>query len=223
MSFGPESLILCRGGSCLQLQTFLMTVAVAHREADRVVVDLVRERRPPFSPTDVCLEFSAALKSYGINSVQSDKYAGAWPVEAFAPHGVRVEQSARAKSDLYIDLLPLLNSRRIALLDVPRLVNSSSGWNAGRRAAVGTASTTRPAGTTTLPTPLRVPLRSRSVNKVWWSRGNCCKGSPPWRKYTARGFRRRAALTNMIIPREQQCYPRSVLPADKSEKEGESR
>jgi hypothetical protein len=33
----------------------------------------VRERRPPFSPTDVCLEFSAALKSYGIGSVQSDK------------------------------------------------------------------------------------------------------------------------------------------------------
>jgi hypothetical protein len=30
-----------------------MTMAVAHREADRVVVDLVRERRPPFSPTDV--------------------------------------------------------------------------------------------------------------------------------------------------------------------------
>jgi len=41
-----------------------MTMAVAHREADRVIIDCIRERRPPFSPTDVCLEFWAALKSY---------------------------------------------------------------------------------------------------------------------------------------------------------------
>jgi len=46
---------------------------------------------------------------------------------------------------------------------------------------------------------------------------------PPTRKYTAWGFRRRAALANMVIPHEQQCYPRSVLPAEKFEKGGESR
>jgi hypothetical protein len=35
--------------------------------------------------------------------------------------------------------------------------------------------------------------------------------------------RRRAALANMVIPREQQCYPRSVLPAEKfQQQEGES-
>ena len=34
---------------------------------------------------------------------------------------------------------------------------------------------------------------------------------PPTTKYTAWGFRRRAALANMVIPREQQCYPRSAL------------
>ena len=38
---------------------------------------------------------------------------------------------------------------------------------------------------------------------------------PATRKHTAWGFRRRAALANMVIPREQQCYPRSVLPAEK--------
>jgi hypothetical protein len=69
-----------------------MTVAVAHREADRVIIDLVRERRPPFSPTDV--EFSAALRSYNVGSVQSDKYAGSWVMESFAAQGIRCEQSA---------------------------------------------------------------------------------------------------------------------------------
>jgi hypothetical protein len=33
---------------------------------------------------------------------------------------------------------------------------------------------------------------------------------PVTRKHTAWGFRRRAALANMVIPREQQCYPSSV-------------
>jgi hypothetical protein len=105
----------------------MMTAAVAHREADRVMIDLVRERRQPFSPTDVCLEFSAALRSYNVGSVQSDKYAGSWVVvENFAACGIRREQSARPKSDLSVDLLPLLNSRRIELLDHPRLVTGLS-------------------------------------------------------------------------------------------------
>ena len=46
---------------------------------------------------------------------------------------------------------------------------------------------------------------------------------PATRKHTAWGFRRRAALASFLIPREQQCYPRSVLPASKFEQGGESR
>jgi hypothetical protein len=104
-----------------------MTLCIAHRDGDRVVVDAIRERRPPFSPTDVCLEFAATLKSYGVGNVQSDKYAGTWVVEALASCGIRCEQSAKPKSDLYIDLLPLLNSRRVELLDIPRLINQLVG------------------------------------------------------------------------------------------------
>jgi hypothetical protein len=112
-----------------------MTLAVAHREAEQVVLDCLCERRPPFSPQDVCIEFSACLRSYGIGNVQSDKYGGIWPVEAFAPHGIRVEQAAAPKSDLYVNLLPLLNSRRLVLLDHPRLINQLSGLE--RRTARG--------------------------------------------------------------------------------------
>jgi hypothetical protein len=43
---------------------------------------------------------------------------------------------------------------------------------------------------------------------------------PATRRHTAWGFRRRAALANMVIPREQQCYPRSVLPAEKFQQHG---
>ena len=48
-------------------------------------------------------------------------YAGLWPAARFAEHGIAFEQSARPKSDLYCDLLPLLNAKRVELLDNPRL------------------------------------------------------------------------------------------------------
>jgi hypothetical protein len=44
------------------------------------------------------------------------------PVEQFSRFGVICEQNAKPKSDLYGDLLPLFNSRRIELLDNPRLI-----------------------------------------------------------------------------------------------------
>jgi len=202
-----------------------MTVAVAHRKANQVVIDLVRERRPPFSPTDVCLEFSAALRSYGIGSVQSDKYAGSWVVESLAAHGIRCEQSAKPKSDLYVDLLPLLNSRRIELLDHPRLVARLCGLE--RRTARGGRDSIdhAPGGHDDLANAvagaaaLALGHQGVLVTRELLQR---VAAMPATRKHTAWGFRRRAALANMVIPREQQCYPRSVLPAEKfQQREGE--
>jgi hypothetical protein len=99
-----------------------MTLAVAHLQGDRVVLDALRERRPPFSPDDVVAEFAAALKSYGISTVTGDRYAAEWPRERFRIHGVEFRVGDKPKSDLYRDLLPVLNSGRIELLDHHRLV-----------------------------------------------------------------------------------------------------
>jgi hypothetical protein len=104
-----------------------MTLAIGHNEAGRIIIDAIRERKPPFSPSDACLEFSAALRSYNVGSIQSDRFGGAWVTEAFSRHGVRVEQAAKPKSDLYVDLLPLLNAKRIELLDHPRLISQLVG------------------------------------------------------------------------------------------------
>jgi hypothetical protein len=104
-----------------------MTLAIAHREADKVVIDHISEQRPPFQPDQCVQGFCAMLRAFGITSIQSDKYAGAWVVERFAKHGVRVEQSAKPKSDLYGELLPLMNSGRIELLDNKRLMGQLCG------------------------------------------------------------------------------------------------
>jgi hypothetical protein len=80
-------------------------------------------------------DFCRTLKNYRITSIVGDKYAGAWPVEVFAKNGIRYEQSARPKSELYAGLLPLLNSARIELLDHNKLVNQLTGLE--RRTARG--------------------------------------------------------------------------------------
>ncbi len=61
-----------------------MTLAVGHREGDGIILDAIRERKPPFSPDDVVQEFCAVLKSYGIAKVIGDRYAGEWAREADA-------------------------------------------------------------------------------------------------------------------------------------------
>jgi hypothetical protein len=102
-----------------------MTLCIGHYDygTKTTIVDAVREAKPPFSPEGVCEEFSILLKSYGVSKVTGDKYAGVWPVEQFARFGVTYEPSAAPKIDLYRDLLPLINSRRIELLDRPKLIN----------------------------------------------------------------------------------------------------
>lgn len=112
-----------------------MTLAIGHREDDVMVLDAVRERRPPFSPEDVTAEFAALLKLYRVTNVVGDRYAGEWPRERFDAHGIRYEPAARPKSDLYRDLLPAINGRKVDLLDDPRLVAQLCGLE--RRTARG--------------------------------------------------------------------------------------
>ena len=70
---------------------------------------------------------AALLRRYGVAKIVGDKYAGEWPPARFAEHGIEFEQSARPKSDLYHDFLPLLNARRIELLNLPRLSRAACG------------------------------------------------------------------------------------------------
>jgi hypothetical protein len=99
-----------------------MTLAVAHLSADAVcVLDAVLEVRPPFDPEIAVVECTTILNRFGVTRAISDRYAGEWARARFAEHGIALEQSARPKSDIYHDLLPLLNARRVELLDHRRL------------------------------------------------------------------------------------------------------
>jgi hypothetical protein len=100
-----------------------MTLAVAHVEDSVVILDAIRERKPPFSPDAVVTEFAELLRSYGIGTVKGDRYGGEWPREAFRKQSIDYICADKVRSELYLAMLPLINSRRAELLDDKRLIN----------------------------------------------------------------------------------------------------
>jgi hypothetical protein len=111
------------------------TLAIAHGEHDEddedapavAVLDLVREFRPPFSPAAVVAEFSALLRAYGCTRVVGDRYAGQWPAEQFRRYEIEYIAPDRTRSEFYRDLLPLINSGAVELLDHARLISQLHG------------------------------------------------------------------------------------------------
>ncbi|OPH82430.1 hypothetical protein B2M20_12400 [Nitrobacter vulgaris] len=97
------------------------TLALAHVEGGFSVLDVIREVRPPFSPEATVQMMAELLKAYSIRKIVGDRYAGEWPREQFSKHGITYEPSARPKSQIYSEFLPLLNSKRCLLLDHQKL------------------------------------------------------------------------------------------------------
>jgi hypothetical protein len=97
-----------------------MTLAIARRDGAKAVLCRVVEWKPPFSPDAATAECCQVLKEYGLATVIGDNYAASWPVERFRHNGVRYVRSDKAKSDIYLAFLPLLNSQRVELLDHAR-------------------------------------------------------------------------------------------------------
>lgn len=97
-------------------------MGIAHKERELGILDVLKETRPPFSTDAVVQEYCDILKAYGINFLIGDGYAGGFVVDAFAKHGVTLQQSAKRKSAIYAEFLPMLNSKRVELLDNERMI-----------------------------------------------------------------------------------------------------
>jgi hypothetical protein len=104
-------------------------VAIAHDEereyelngkkerATIPVLDKVVEFVPKFDPEGVSAEVAALAKSYRISCVTGDAYGGDWPRDAIKRRGVDYKLSEKNRSELYLEMLPLVNSGRCELLD----------------------------------------------------------------------------------------------------------
>ena len=81
-------------------------------------------------------DFAALLKTYRVSRVTGDRYAGEFPRELFRRHGIAYDLAKQTKSELFRDLLPLLNSGRIVLPRNDRLLGQIVGLER-RTSAVG--------------------------------------------------------------------------------------
>jgi hypothetical protein len=104
-----------------------MTLAIAHQEGDVAVLDCLREVRPPFSPEVVVGQFAETLREYALFEVTGDAYAAEWCRESFRRAGVTYRRSSLTRSQLFLHLLPALNSGQVDLLDSDRLVGQLVG------------------------------------------------------------------------------------------------
>lgn len=100
-----------------------MTLAIGHKEGTRAVLDLTREVKPPYSPEAVTTEFAGLLKAYGLSEVTGDRFGGEWCREPFRRHGIDYRLSESSKSELYLAMVPALNSGRVSLLENDRAVD----------------------------------------------------------------------------------------------------
>jgi hypothetical protein len=105
--------------------SFCVCIGHKMRDAGRdiCVVDALFEARPPFDPDVITAQAATLLRQWGVTDATGDAYAAAWPITAFARHGIRFHTAALTTSELYLHTLPLWTAGRVSMLDVPRAVD----------------------------------------------------------------------------------------------------
>ena len=77
----------------------------------------IRRWKPPFSPSAVIAEAAQVLAAYGLRSVSIDRFAPGLVAELFREHSVSCAVAERTTSEAFLELLALVNSQRVVLLD----------------------------------------------------------------------------------------------------------
>src|SRR5262249_37782500 len=88
----------------------------------RAIVARLGEQKPPFDPQATVKAIVNDLTPYGVTTVTGDAYSGDWVQSAFRRLGVNYIVSEKNRSELYVEALPVLTSRRCELPDHPKLL-----------------------------------------------------------------------------------------------------
>jgi hypothetical protein len=112
-------------------------LAIVHLARDRrVVLDRVVNQGPPppFDPRAAVTRFTRVLGAYGVTRVWGDAYAGETFRADFRSLGIEYAVCPQTTSQLYEAFEPLLNGRRVVLLDEPTLEQQLLGlvWRGGK-------------------------------------------------------------------------------------------
>jgi hypothetical protein len=97
-------------------------LAIGHKRNGVAVVDVVRAVPSPFDPAAVVASYATLLKSYRITEVVGDAYSGEWVAQAFRAAGISYGTSAKPKSEIYLEALPLFTRGEVELPADRRLI-----------------------------------------------------------------------------------------------------
>jgi hypothetical protein len=101
-----------------------MALAIAHEEGSRAVLDLVEGVEPPFDPARVLVDrFVPLLRNYRCRQVMGDRVSHGFVSALLAAEGIKFVSSELDKSALFAELLLLVNSGVVELLDDATLRN----------------------------------------------------------------------------------------------------
>jgi hypothetical protein len=87
----------------------------------------VHECRAPFNPAQVVDELGASCAELGIRQVHGDSFALGWLAAMLRGVGLEYRVSPLTKSQLYLELLVLINAGRVSLPNDPRLLRQLMG------------------------------------------------------------------------------------------------
>ena len=110
-------------------------LAIAHRNGTKVILDAVYHWPSPHDPHRVIACQAEECRRYQIRRVVGDNYAAEFVASAFKGQGIRYDKSPQTASALYLELLPQITSKSVALLDNKLLIDQLS--NLERRARAG--------------------------------------------------------------------------------------
>jgi hypothetical protein len=99
--------------------------SIVHTEDDVIVQDALLEVMPPASTSDAVEQIVSLLQSYHLAETMSDGAAEGWVRSEFRRHDMGFEVAPRktaTKTQLYVETAPLFASRRVRLLDCPKVI-----------------------------------------------------------------------------------------------------
>jgi hypothetical protein len=98
------------------------SLAIAHKENGKTVIDFLRGWKAPFNPHEVILQMTRELAKYHITQVIGDNYAAEFVSTSFSQYGITYLRSEKNKNELYAELLPRMTSEQVELLDNEALI-----------------------------------------------------------------------------------------------------
>lgn len=102
-------------------------ICIGHRTEDgKVIIDVVRSRKPKFNPDEVTREYVKLCLSYNIYLVTGDKFSGDWASNSWSKHSngqIVYQKSDRTKSQLYLEAESLFNTGMIEIPNKEQVIS----------------------------------------------------------------------------------------------------